>query len=217
MPPELLQRLALALAETGHAEEGEALLGGRFFPREEWGTNVRQVFVELRLQRALALARGGRGPEALAILAGLDREVPGFAFTRDGLETFVTTPRVQYVAGEIAALAGDAPKARAHWTAARAGREGMFRGLPWAYLAERRLGVANEGEWRPRLEQALRESDAFLEAGTRFPGVVATAQGVLLHVLGRDDEARARLRQALLLPDQRLSHFLARRALAEMP
>jgi tetratricopeptide (TPR) repeat protein len=216
MPPELLQRLALSLAETGRAEEGEALLAGRFFPREEWGTNVRQVFVELRLQKALTLARGGRGAEALAILDSLDREVPGFAFTRDGLEAFVTTPRAQYVAGEIAALAGDTTKARAHWTAAVTGKEGMFRGLPWSSLAARRLGAADEGEWHPRLEQALRESDAFLEAGTSFPGVVAAAQGVLLHVLGRDDEARARLRKALLLPDQRLSHFLARRALAEM-
>ncbi len=216
MPPELLQRLALALAETGRAEEGEALLAGRFFPREEWGTNVRQVFVEIRLQRALGLARRGRGAEALAILEGLGREVPGHAFTKDGLDAFVDTPRVQYTAGLIAALAGDADAARAHWTAAAAGKEGMFRGLPWAALAARRLGAADETEWRPRLETALRESEAFLEAGTSFPGVVTEAQGVLLHALGRDDEARARLRKALVLPDQRLSHFLARVALLEM-
>jgi hypothetical protein len=79
------------------------------------------------------------------------------------------------------------------------------------------LGSADEASWRPRLEAALRESDAFLEAGTSFPGVVVEAQGLLLHVLGRDDEARARLRKALVLPDQRLSHFLARRALQGEP
>jgi tetratricopeptide (TPR) repeat protein len=217
MPPELRQRLALALAEVGRAAEGKALLAGKFFPREEWGTNVRQVFVEIRLQEALGLARAGRAAEALAIVEGLEQEVPGFTFTKDGLDAFVRTPRVQYAAGEIAALAGDPAAARAHWTAAAAAREGMFRGLPYASLAARKLGTANESESRARLEAALAESDAFLEAGTSFPGVIAQAQGVLLHVLGRDDEAKARLGKALLLPDQRLSHFLARRALAEMP
>src|SRR6185503_1542083 len=101
MPPELLQRLALGLAESGRADEGETLLAGKFFPREEWGTNVRQVFVEIRLQKALGLA--------------LEQEVPGFPFTKDGLAAFVDTPRVQYAAGEVAALAGDPAAARAHW------------------------------------------------------------------------------------------------------
>ena len=215
MPPELLQGLALALAEMGKADEGEALLAGRFFPREEWGTNVRQVFLEIRLQEALGLARSGRAAEALVLVQGLEREVPGFVFTKDGLDAFVRTPRVQYEAGEIAALAGDAGAARAHWSEAVAGKEAFFRGLPWSYLASRRLGAANEAEWRPRLEAALRESDAFLEGGTSFPGVVAEAQGRLLHALGREDEARARFRKALLLPDQRLSHYLARRGLLE--
>jgi tetratricopeptide (TPR) repeat protein len=215
MPPELLQRLALALAEMEKADEGEALLAGRFFPREEWGTNVRQVFLEIRLQKALRLARSGRAAEALALAQGLAGEVPGYAFTRDGLDAFVHTPRVQYAAGEIATLAGDAAAARAYWTEAAAGKEGFFRGLPWSYLASRRLGTANEAEWRPRLEAALRESEAFLEGGTSFPGVVVEAQARLLRALGREDEARAGFRRALLLPDQRLSHYLARRALLE--
>jgi tetratricopeptide (TPR) repeat protein len=217
MPPELLQRLALALAEVGRADEGEALLAGKFFPREEWGTNVRQVFVEIRLQKALGLARAGRSAEGLAILRALEQEVPGFPFTKDGLAAFVDTPRVQYAAGEVAALAGDPAAARAHWASAVSGTDGFFRGLPWAYLAARRLGNADEASWRSRLEAALRESHAFLEAGTSFPGVVVEAQGALLHALGREDEARALLNKALVLPDQRLSHFLARRALADAP
>ena len=35
----------------------------------------------------------------------------------------------------------------------------------------------------------------------------------MLRALGREEEARARFRRALLLPDQQLSHFLSRRAL----
>src|SRR6185295_12321123 len=126
VPPELLERLALALAEVGRAGEGEALLAGPFFPREEWGTNVRQVFLEIRLQKALSLARAGRAAEALGLVKGLEREVPGFSFTKDGLDAFVHTPRVRYAAGEVAALAGDEALARAHWTEAAKGQESFF-------------------------------------------------------------------------------------------
>jgi tetratricopeptide (TPR) repeat protein len=213
MPPELLQRLALGLAEVGRADEGEALLSGRFFPREEGGTNVRQVFVEIRLQKALALARAGRRAEALAIVEGLGREVPAFAFTKDGLDVFVDSPRVQYAAGEIATLAGDTAAARAHWTRALTGKDAFFRALPYAYLAAVRLGGADEKDWRARLEQSLAASEQFVEGGTNFPGPVAYAQGLLLRLLRREDEARSRFRRALAFPDQRLTHFLSRRAL----
>ncbi|HEU0107007.1 MAG TPA: DUF5107 domain-containing protein [Vicinamibacteria bacterium] len=215
MPGELLQRLALALAEDGRADEAKALLSGRFFAREEGGTNVRQVFVEIRLLEALALAKAGRGADALAIVEGLGREAPGFAFTKDGMDVFVDAPRAQYAAGEIASLAGDDAAARRHWQKATEGREAFFRALPYAYAAARRLGGADEAAWRARLESSVAQSDKFLEAGTGFPGVVVTSQGLILRALGREDEARARFRRALMLPDQRLSHLVSRRALQD--
>jgi tetratricopeptide (TPR) repeat protein len=215
MPGELLQRLALALAEDGRADEAKALLSGRFFAREEGGTNVRQVFVEIRLQEALALARAGRAAEALAIVEGLGGEVPGFAFTKDGMEVFVDAPRTQYAAGEIASLAGDDAAARRHWQKATEGKDTFFRALPYAYAAARRLGSADEAAGRARLEAGVAQADKFLESGTGFPGAVVTSQGLMLHALGREDEARARFRRALLLPDQRLSHLLSRRALQD--
>jgi tetratricopeptide (TPR) repeat protein len=215
MPGELLQRLALALAEDGRADEGKALLSGRFFAREEGGTNVRQVFVEIRLQEALALAKAGRGADALAIVEGLGREVPGFAFTKDGMDVFVDAPRVQYAAGEIAEQAGDDAAARRHWQKATEGREAFFRALPYAYAAARRLGGADEAAGRARLEEGLAQSEKFLESGTGFPGVVLASQGLMLRALGREDEAKARDRRALLQPDQRLSHLVSRRALQD--
>jgi tetratricopeptide (TPR) repeat protein len=213
MPAALVQRLAVALSEDGRGEEAEALFAGRFFSREEAGTNVRQVFVEVRLLQALALARAGRHAEALAMVEGLGREVPGLAFTKDGMEAFVDAPRVQYAAGEVAALAGDMAAARRHWQKASEGRDGFFRALPYAYRAAQRLGGADEAAWRTRLEAALAESEKFLQGGTSFPGVVAASQGLILRSLGREEEARASFRLALLAPDQRLSHLVARRAL----
>ena len=217
MPPELLQRLALALAEDGPRGGGRGAPRGPLLPARGVGhERAAGVRRDPAAEGARRWRAAGRGAEALAIVDGLDREVPGFAFTKDGLEAFVTTPRVQYVAGEIAALAGDTPRRARTGRQAAAGKEGILPRpalrLPRRAAARRRGrgGVARRG-WK----QALAESDAFLEAGTSFPGVVAAAQGVLLRALGREDEARARLRKALLLPDQRLSHFLARRALAE--
>jgi len=165
----------------------------------------------------LDLARAGHGAQALAIVQGLEQEVPGFTFTKDGLDAFVRTPRAQYAAGEIAALAGDGAAARAQWTAAAQGNDAFFRGLPWAYLAARKLGGADPDAWKARLEAGLRESEAFLQGGTSFPGVVVESQGRILRALGCEDEARAHFQKALVLPDQRLSHFLARRALEEKP
>ena len=215
MPAELRQRLALALAETGRGDDAEALLAAGTFTREESGTNVRQVYVEVRLQRALALARDGRAAEARAVLETLGREAPGLPFTRDGLGAFVQSARVQYAAGEIAALAGDDAAARAHWQAAAEGKGSFFRGLPYAHLAALRLGSADEGAARERLAKGLADSESLLRRGTGFPGVVTHAQGLMLRALGREEEARDRFRRALLLPDQQLSHFLSRRALDE--
>ena len=169
--------------------------------------------MEIRLLRALALAQAGRGADALAMVDGLAREVPGLSFTKDGLDVFVEAPRVQYAAGEVAALAGDTAAARRHWQRATEGRDAFFRALPYAYRAAQRLGGADEAAWRARLQSALAESEKVLQAGTGFPGVVASSQGLILQALGREEEARARFRRALMMPDQRLAHLVSRRAL----
>jgi tetratricopeptide (TPR) repeat protein len=213
MPADLLQRLALGLAEVGRAVEGREALAGRFFPREEWGTNVRQVFLEIRLYEALSLARQGRKQELAEALQALGREEAGYSFTRDGMTPFIDAPRVQFEAGELMALAGDEKAASVHWKKATEGHETFFRGVAFSYLAARRLGGPIEAEWQTRLEPALAEAQQLLERGTSFPGVVVYAQGMLLRALGREAEAKEHFRRALTLPDQLLSHFLSRRAL----
>ncbi|HEV2730254.1 MAG TPA: DUF5107 domain-containing protein, partial [Terriglobales bacterium] len=65
MPSGLIFELILNLVEAGNYERATALFHNRFFPREEGGTNVRQVWVETQLQRSLALARQGQCAEAL--------------------------------------------------------------------------------------------------------------------------------------------------------
>jgi tetratricopeptide (TPR) repeat protein len=218
MPSALVFKLALARVEAGRFDDAESLFAGRFFPREEFGTNPRQVYLESRLQRALALARSGSRDEALRVATHLENPVPGLAFTQDGMEAFVGGARVQYLLGELFALAGDEAAARERWQAAAAGRDSYPQAdAAFVFLARRRLGIGSEEERRAALEAALASWNNRLVSGTNFPGANAAGQGYFLQALGRDAEARAKLREALLLPDKMMSHYLGRAALAQPP
>jgi tetratricopeptide (TPR) repeat protein len=213
MPPLLVEKLALALADAGRGEEAEALFAGRHFPREENGTNVRQVYIEVQVRRALGLAKAGKGSEAATLVEGLERPVAGLDFTRDGLGSFVQGSRIQYTIGEILAAAGRTEEARAHWSRAATAGDWPNVKAVFAHLAARRLAGADSGASTSDWDASLTETEAFIEHGTAFPGIAVYAEGLLLRALGREDEARARLRSVFLLPDLRLSHFLSRRAL----
>ena len=81
--------------------EAEALFPGRFFPREEFGTNVRQVYLEVKLRQAFALAREGRRADAAALAATLGQPVPGFDFTGDPLKKLDWNDRVTDILPEF--------------------------------------------------------------------------------------------------------------------
>jgi tetratricopeptide (TPR) repeat protein len=213
LPSTLVYKLALALAEGGRFAEAEALFPGRFFPREEFGTNVRQVWLEVKLRQALALARDGRKEEATVLAAAFGRPVPGLEFTKDGMAAFVGAPRFQLYAGDLQALVGNDAAAREHWTRAAAGRD--FRQAAFAHRAAQRLGEAPEAEWRPRLEAALAEADLYLFRGGHYPAVATCARGMLLRALGRTREGEEALRQVFVLPDKGMPHHVARLALGE--
>src|SRR6266581_507846 len=57
MPTALVEELALSRAEAGNYPGAVELFKNRFFGREEGGTNVRQVWIEVKLAEALHLGR----------------------------------------------------------------------------------------------------------------------------------------------------------------
>jgi hypothetical protein len=131
------------------------------------------------------------------------------------MEAFVNGARVQYLLGEALALAGDDAAARQHWRAAAAGHDNYPQAdAAFVYLAARRLNAGTDDERRARLESALASWNNRLVSGTNFPGANAAGQGWFLLALGREEEARAKLREALMLPDKMMSHYLSRAALA---
>ena len=214
-PPAIVFKRALALVEAGRPAEAEAQLAGRFFPREEFGTNVRQVYVEIREQQALALARQRRCGEATGLVRRLGEGVEALPFTKTGMSAFTESGRALLLGGEVMAACGERADAAARWRRAAALADAYpSPNVAFGWRAMRRLGEAEAPGERGRLEAALAGWERRLVIGTNFPGPNACGRGMLLLALGRGQEARERLEESLLLPDQLMSHYLAREALA---
>jgi tetratricopeptide (TPR) repeat protein len=206
MPTRLIYELILNLAEAGDYEAATALFRNRFFAREEGGTNVRQVWIEVQLQRALGLAHSGRCGQALSAVEHLPSQVPDLPFTRDGLDRILGSARTNYLAGEVYGSCGEAGKAKSRFEAAAA--QADPEQAVWAYRSARKLTGFDERQWHQRLESALGISLTRTSWGFYNRGLINDA-------LGHAADAEADLRQALLLPDSLLAHHLTRLARAQ--
>jgi tetratricopeptide (TPR) repeat protein len=216
LPPTLVFKRALGLVEAGRADQAGKLLAGRFFPREEFGTNVRQVYVEVTEQNALALARQRRCGEAIDLVRRRGQPVAGLPFTENGMSAFVESARARYLAGEVFASCGDGVSARTEWERAAASQDQYpYPNLAFGWQAKRKLGAVMDPTTRARFETTLEAWERRLVIGTNFAGPNAYGRGLLLKALGREAEAKDRFREALLLPEQLMSHYLSRAALAE--
>jgi Flp pilus assembly protein TadD len=207
MPTRLIYELILNLAEARDYDTATALFRDRFFAREEGGTNVREVWIEVQLQRALGLAHGGRCSEALSAVEQLPSEVPGLLFTRDGLEPILRSARTKYLAGEAYESCGEAGKAKSRFelAAAQFGPDQIV----WAYMSARKLPGFEQGQWQLRLKSAL-ESSRNIQTSWGFYN-----RGLTNDALGHAGDAEADFRQALLMPDGLLAYHLTRLALAQ--
>jgi tetratricopeptide (TPR) repeat protein len=211
MPSGMVFELALNLAESGDFERATALFHNRFFPREEGGTNVRQVWVEVQLQRALALAEQKHCDQAISAAHGLGSAVPGLAFTNDGLEPFVNSARTTYLLGAVEAKCGKPEESRKHFETA-ASRSGAGE-TAWAWRAAKELPGFEQDQWTHRLESVLDEATTTADSSS-FAGWWVYNIAMLDRALGRERKAEAGFRKALLLPDRLLSYHLTREAMA---
>jgi tetratricopeptide (TPR) repeat protein len=212
MPPDLVFELALNLAESGEFERAAALFHNRFFARQEGGTNARQVWVEVELQRALSLARHHDCQEAISSSTQLGSPVEGVSFTHDGLEPFVNSARTEYLLGKMEAACGKGEESRIRFqaAAAKSGAGEIF----WAWLAAQELPGFHASEWTVRLQSASEQATTMVETSS-FAGFWAYTAGMLNRGLGNESQAQAEFRRALLLPDGMLSYHLTRAALAK--
>jgi tetratricopeptide (TPR) repeat protein len=210
MPTPLVYELALSRAEAGNYDGAIALFRNRFFGREEGGTNVRQVWIEVNLQRALAASQGGRCKDALAIAHSLASPVQGLVFTQDGLQSILYSYRSKYILGEIFLACGQkaAPQEPPLEHQGMAASDAVWM---WA-LARKQPGY-NETLWRNTLRSALEKSQSNIQTSGAASWWLYTA-GTLQLALGQQEQGQASLREGLLHPDTRMSHYFIRQALA---
>ena len=211
MPSNLVFELALNRAESGQFDQANALFKDRFFPRQEGGTNVREVWIEVQLQRALERSKSGRCDEALAIAEKIGTPVPGIEFTKDGLQPFLESARTSYELGEMNLQCKRPEQAKNFFS--RAATKTGAGDIVWAWLAARHMAEFKQEQWILRLQAALRQADA-MTGTSSFAGWWIFNRAMINRALGREKEAESDLREVFLVPDRLLSYHLARQAMS---
>ena len=211
MPSHLVYELILNLAEAGDYDGAASLFRNRFFQREEGGTNVRQVWIEVQLQRALSLAQHGQCSDAISIADHLGTEVPDLPFTRDGLEPLLRSARISYLLGTLYQSCKQADKAQASFK--HAAEQANLEDAVWAWNAAKDLPGFEQDSGRQKLEFILQRTRSTSEISSRT-GWWLYNTAMLDRAVGRSEQAEAEFRSALLFPDQMLTYHLTRLALA---
>ena len=214
MPSKLIYELILNLAEAGRYQDAIALFHNRFFQREEGGTNVRQVWVEVQLQHALSLAKTGKCDEAEAMAGNLASPVPDLVFTHDGLEPLLKSARTNYLLGMLHKTCKQPEKAEASFR--RAAERPELEDAVWAAKAAKELPGFEESAEEQKLESILQKTRSTSEISSRTGWWLYNA-AMLDRAVGHTDQAQTEFHEALLFPDQMLTYHLTRLALDEKP
>jgi tetratricopeptide (TPR) repeat protein len=203
MPADLVYQLALTRTEAMQFEPALALFKNRFFPSEEGGITSGQVLLEIKLMQADAWAKAGNCKEAEEFLRD---EQANISLNGDSARDAVKL-------GGIAHRCGQSNVASEFFEKAAASAEPSS--LPWAIDAQKSLGTYDaskaEQHLKSSLAAALSRSDSSVNSGLWWYNV-----GMLQAALQQNDAARESFRKALILPDSRMSHHLAREALGEL-
>ena len=211
-PSSLIFELILNLAEAGDFQRAEGFFRNQFFPREEGGTNVRQVWIEVQLQKMLALAQDGHCADALVVAVHLAAPVPDLSFTHDGLEPIVQSAGTNYQLGTVYASCARPDEATKKFQLASAA-SAPDQTL-WAWRAAQKLSGFDEKQWQERLRTALAQAKGRSDTSSYTSWWDYTA-GALAAALGSRQEADQRFQNALLLPDRMLAYHFTRMARAE--
>lgn len=212
MPSPLVYELILNQTEAGNFDAAAALFHNRFFQREEGGTNVRQVWLEVRLQRALSLAKAGKCDEAESVADQLGAPVPDLAFTHDGLEPLMRSARINYLLGTLHKRCKQPDKAQAGF--GQAAKASGFENAVWAAKASAELPGHDADSAKQKLESVLQHARSTSDASSRTGWWLYNA-AMLERSLGEKQQAEADLRSAFLFPDQMLTYHLTRLALED--
>jgi tetratricopeptide (TPR) repeat protein len=212
MPSHLIYELILNLSEAGDYDKAVTLFHNRFFQREEGGTNVRQVWLEVQLQRAIQLAEEEKCSAAVSLASNIANPIPDLAFTHDGLEILLASARTNYLLGAMYKRCNLPEKAEASFRRA-AGKSGLEDAV-WSWRAAQEMPEGRQETARDKLEETLQRARSAGEINSRT-GWSLYNVAMLDRAAGRTLQAQREFQDALLFPDQMLTYHLTRLALAE--
>jgi tetratricopeptide (TPR) repeat protein len=199
----------LNLVEAGEFERAEALFHNRFFPREEGGTNVREVWLELKVQRATSFARSGRCAEAVGLVDHLAEPVSNLPFTHDALQMFMRSARFSYLIGNVYKSCGLREKGRASFE--RSAQQSGLEHAVWSWKASKELPGFDESAAKQKLSEIRERSN---NDGERSAWSLYN-RAMLDSSVGNDQQAQKEFREALLAPDHLMAYHLTRLAMSE--
>jgi tetratricopeptide (TPR) repeat protein len=211
MPTSLVYELILNLTESGEFEKATALFHNRFFQREEGGTNVRQVWLELQIQYALSQAHYGRCSEALNLVDHLADPVPDLPFSHDGLEPFLRGARFNYFLGNVYKTCNLPERARDHFK--KAADQSNIEDAIWGWRASQQLPASDPRSTKHDL-QSMRERMKNTGEDNSPSGNWLYNAAMLDDALGNTQQAEKEFRDALLSPDQHMIYHLTRLAIS---
>jgi tetratricopeptide (TPR) repeat protein len=210
MPSALTYELILNLTEAGEYDAAIALFRNRFFEREEGGTNVRQVWIEVQLQRALSLAKAGKCDDAESAADHLASPVPDLSFTQDGIEPLLQSARTNYLLGILHKSCNQREKAQASFR--QAAEAAGLEDAVWANRASRELPGYDQSAAKQKLQAILQRTRSTSETSSHS-GWWSYNAGMLDRELGDTQRAETEFRNAFLYPDQMLTYHLTRLAM----
>jgi Tfp pilus assembly protein PilF len=211
MPSNLLYELILNLAEVGEFDKATALFDNRFFAREEGGTNVRQIWLEVRVLEAMSLAQNRQCSAAAETVDHLGEPVADLPFTHDGLEPFLRSARFRYLIGTIYKTCGMAEKAASNFQ--KASEQSSLESALWSWKASQELPNFNASAAKQQLQNVLDGSKNNSGSGAESSSWLYNV-AMLDRALGNHRQADKEFHDALLAPDQLSAYHLTRLALS---
>lgn len=192
--PRELAAAALMAAASGNLDRALGYFTGANFPQDKQDDFVREAYIELQLQRLLALAASHRCAAADQGLTTLGYDDKSLPFTFHGFAAFMKGARFQYQLAAVEAACEDEKSARKRWDKlARMRVDIASPDYAYPYLAAARL---NPAESAAKATAGLEEiGRALAAAGEASRPALLYSQGLLLKILGKLEGAAASLQQ----------------------
>ena len=215
VPPKIAIAQALTFAAQGNFAEASGLFTPLNFPAEKQDSDVREAYIEIQVQKVVALARARRCEEALASEDGLGNEDPALPFTFHGFGAILKGPRIQYTLAAVDAICGNEKGARKTWSrlAKSSVKDVADPDFVVPLMAAAAAGMEDA---KSRVEAALGQVESAL--ASKAPANRAAllySRGILLRMLGRERDAESSLTDALEAEPPPMVSYLALTALKQ--